>query len=1378
MWRYADYLAVSEDFIPVFTEEVDANNKENWKFFIPHEQMRQILEKLIAALERANTGDKRSLWLTGAYGTGKTLACFVIKHLLEDNPAEIEAYFQKHKILTPLWPRFKALRENKRYLLVYRSASGHITSSNRRLMIELQGAIEERLRAQGLNTFSGSIMAQLIRKLTDANGIFNWEGAFQKYRARFRTVASAAEVTERLRAGDVKIGEQVAAVLEEEGVSIIDSPEDIKKWIKDVIVGNNLQGIVFIWDEFTEFFSYNVPITPLQELAQAAVDMPFYLLLVTHRALNQFTRIDDDTRRKMLDRFHNCQLEMNPVTAYKLIGNVIEADPEQRNECEAKRDSLWSPVDVSVMHIKLLGGESVTKEDLKKLAPIHPFTAYLLATISRLYSSSQRTLFQFLKSPEQWSFQWFIANYPVDDWYWLTPDYLWRYFFEDVRLESIDAISDILSYYRTVVDDLASEEEKRVFRVMLLLIALCRQTEGAQDLLKPRLSVLTRMFVGTPLYNRAKDVAHELCSRGIMLAVNTGGDQEYLIPTTTIDHNKLQELTERAKATLTFEKAINVGRIEAEFAPSLRELLLLQGAAKLRHPVQIVSAKDLKVRRERVCQGVEAAYEVGVILVVAQEDEHLIDLEPLAERITQDTPNYCVLISQSPFGAKRWAEWLDCRARSWYHAEMRDTSTKKYYDSKTRNIGDEWISLVRTGRIRAFFRGKQEELAGCEAIPEYLGGIVDTVYSCGPEKLSRTATLYDHGWGKKGAEVGLQVAQNIQQPYKDVVEELRKQGLWENGDVSAAKGHPVARMQSLVDERFASQQNVSLRELWDALTQPPYGLMPSPIGILLFGFLLRKYAQGYYYSDGTNSLPLNPNKLAELVEQVIRGNRAADLYTIRKMSPQGERFCRLARSIFHLTEEQAAYPEEARKNMRSTVIQLGYPLWALSYHAEQIDRQELVPGIARATDALGDLLAYERDELNDNELEQANAAMEPVRRELANLLSKDRLQQGMMRFLQIHAIKLLSLMSRLHMDISQVMARLRGLLNEDTYLWREERVQEKLTLLTSDLDLLDALNDLCGVVKTDLTDLRTYFKTTWFKSKLPLLCYRGGQPTEVAGLITYLYELIYGTNKALGDNRADDLRQRKTQLITLLHDSAAATAVLIREFAGETVSMAEAAEVYAALPDLRNAPPEEVRSQLLHALSHRAKQKKLAELRNRWQALTGSDSPQRWSEEKRCPIQWVLVGEAHHSFFARFDRLQQLRESEIDEMLAYLAAHGAELNAFRDQENVTAKFLQTVAGDYSDLVREAGMVDRLLDHIYRVFQGDVYQWPLRLNEIQRAARQWFTSNYKTTAYPQVVKAIEGLSAEEIKRFVREWAAEEPIIGARLLAAIKGAVTKR
>lgn len=1368
MWRYTDYLTIREDFIPVFSEDVDKSHKGNWKSFIPHNHMRDMLTKLMVALERTNIADKLSLWVTGAYGTGKTFASFVIKHLMEDPLTEVEEYLQKHEILSDLWPRFKALRRNSRHLVIYRSASGHITSS-RRLMIEVQQAIKDQLKSHGYtNPFSVSIMGKLVERLSDAGGVLSWERAFGKYRGRFRTIASAGEVLERLRAGDIRLGEQVASVLEEEGIILSDSPADTKAWIKETIACNDLQGIIFIWDEFTEFFANGVPVTPLQELAHATADMPFYLFLVTHRALNQFTRIDDDTRKRLLERFHNCQLEMAPVTAYKLIANVIEARSERWDEWEVKRDSLWNAVDVAALQINMLG-HRVDKDDLRKLTPIHPFTAYLLAIISSLYSSSQRTLFQFLKKEEPGSFPWFVSNYPNDKWFWLTPDCLWQYFFENERIEATETVSDIVSHYHTARSSL-TEEELRVFRIMLLLTALRRQTQGVHELLKPSLSVIKRMFVGTEISSRVSDIADRLRERGIMLAVPSGNDFEYLVPTATIDHSKLAEYKQRADR-LAFERMVEVGNSNGEFSTDLKEILSLQGAGKLRHPVRIVTAKDVKHRRDRIIQGVEKPYEVGVILVVAQEDEHLLDSEPIAVEISRAHPNYCILISQTSFGSKRWREWLDCRARSWYHQDMREGPTQKYYDVKGKSMVDDWVGALRIGRVRGFFRGKQEELAGCGAIGAYLEEVVASVYPDGPEKLSKIATLYTSAWGKAGAEIGLKVAQNIQRPYKDVVDELRNQGLWENSALTRLTDHPLTKMQKVTDDFFATHDYVSLKQLWETLQHPPYGLMPSPIGILLFGVLLRSYAQGYYHSDGVNSLPLNPNKLADLIHQVLKEVKLSEGHTIRRMSAEGEHFCRMVRDIFRLTAEQTAYPEEARKNMRSTIMTMGYPLWSLVYYVQKNRGSDVNQDMTRAVRALAGVLTYSREEIDDEQMKVAVDSVRAVQRDLSRILSKDAMMNGMKEFWRVCAPELIVLMGALRLDVSHVVGRLRALLQEDTYLWQEERVKERLPEVVSELDLLNALNGLCGVANQDLNDLRDYFRTNWFKSKLPLLCYKEGQTAEVAGLIDFLHVLIYRPGQGLKENRAEDIRQSSSQLAAVLREPTAIAGLLVQKLTGSRISEHEARELYTALPNLSSESEDGVKRAIVVALSQQARQRKIAEVQRTWQDITGFESPQRWSEEMKSPIQWVLEGQPHQTFFSRYTSLHQLTEKEMDEMLAYLKAHAADLAILREYRQVLERFVQVAAGDYADLVRRAGAI-RLQDHLYRTLHGNVYQWPSRLSEIQRAVRHWVDEIYVAAVYPQVVKAIESVSPDGIKRLIKRLAAEDALVGARLLAALK------
>jgi len=1331
--------------------------------------MHDILQKLIKALERSSTGDNRSLWLTGAYGTGKTFASFVLKHLLEDDISEIEDYFQKHRMITPLWLRYKALRERNRYLVVYRSSSAHITSS-RRLLVEIQEAVKEQLKARGYkNTFSQGILDAVVEKLS--GGIFNWEGAFNKYRNRFMNVNDAEEVIHRLRNGDMSMGEKVAQVMEDEGITLADTPHDVKAWIKEVIAENNLQGIVFIWDEFTEFFANNVPVTSLQELAQATADMPFYMLLVTHRALNQFARIDDETRQKLLDRFHNCQLEMSPVTAYRLIANVIEPSPNTEKEWETRRESLWGPVDRIMMYINLLG-ESVHKDEIKSLTPIHPFTAYLLATIATLYSSSQRTLFQFLKTEEQGSFQWFIINYPRDNWYWLTPDFLWEYFFENTKIETTDSINDILSYYNTVKDGLALEDELPAFRVMLLLTALWRQTGGTNKLLKPSLSILQRMFLGTDLCQGMSEIADKLCSRGIMHPLAVGNDCEYIIPTMTIDQDKLRQSREWVESNLRFEKVINPDKQTVNYAFNLSKIVPLRGAGEKRHHVQIISAKELKQRGERVIHNTEKPYEIGVLMVLAQEDEQLIDTEQRASVISQEMVSHVIVIAQPSFGKKRWQEWVDCRAKERYAEDMRDVNNKRFYESKAEAMGVDWLRELSTGRFRIFFRGKQSELAGTDSITDYLSEVCMTVFPFGPENLSKVATLYTSAWGKAGAEIGLKVAHTVSRPYKDVVDDLKGQGIWEETRaLNDRPDHPLGKMKVEIVSVLEEASTISLKSLWEKLEQPPFGLMPSPMGILLFAFLLRDYASGYYYSDGINSYPLNPNKLAEIIEAVMKSARLSDNYSIRKMSVEAEKFCQMAREIFNLAPEKATYPEEARKNIRTFISQLGYPLWALNYYASKADDATgLTKKINEAVEVIEQALAFNKDSLDDQQLQDIIERVKPVQRDLSRLINKDRLQEGIKIFCFSQDDRLEGLLKAINLDVTQVMTKLKELLNEEIWLWRMERVKEKLPDVVRELDLLEALNQLGGTITRDLNEAKRYFRTAWLKGKFPFFIYKEGQPPHIAELVDFLYSFTNQTNinlRQLAIN-PDQLRNHREELKILFNDDLKLLSRLIVKYCGSELVASDIEALYQDFPNLSGAANEDiVKESINNVLASHSKQKKIKDFRSLWQGLTGTKSPYDWSEKKRTPIQWVLEGNNHHIFLQKVGAIEKLSNKEIDEIIHYLNSHQDKISVLNDNSFVQAHFIKVAAGDYADIVEQAGMIDKLQEFIYQSMKGNVHNWPIRLAEVNCLVRDWVGKNYKETAYHQVIKAIDDFSTEDIKEFIKHLA-EDAVVGAKLL----------
>ena len=212
--------------------------------------------------------------------------------------------------------------------------------------------------------------------------------------------------------------------------------DDLIEWIKLVIEEHNLKAIVFIWDEFTEYFRNNMrALTGFQKLADLSGSYPFYFVIVTHNVTHIFPESDKDFK-KILDRFVNpiCKIELPENTAFHLMGSAMEKnkDPVIYGEWEETVEDLYSRTMESRELIKKKA--HITDNELKDILPIHPNAALLLKHISSAFDSNQRSMFDFIKNDrgdEIKGFQWFINNYsPDDDNPFLTVDLLWDFFYE------------------------------------------------------------------------------------------------------------------------------------------------------------------------------------------------------------------------------------------------------------------------------------------------------------------------------------------------------------------------------------------------------------------------------------------------------------------------------------------------------------------------------------------------------------------------------------------------------------------------------------------------------------------------------------------------------------------------------------------------------------------------------------------------------------------------------------------------------------------------------------------------------------------------------------------------------------------------------------
>ena len=89
--KYSDFIKM-QDFLPVYDMTDETPNM--WLTFIPTFQFCDLLKRSLTAITSNEISKRRSMWVRGTFGTGKSHASSVIRHLFCDPADEIEPYIQ------------------------------------------------------------------------------------------------------------------------------------------------------------------------------------------------------------------------------------------------------------------------------------------------------------------------------------------------------------------------------------------------------------------------------------------------------------------------------------------------------------------------------------------------------------------------------------------------------------------------------------------------------------------------------------------------------------------------------------------------------------------------------------------------------------------------------------------------------------------------------------------------------------------------------------------------------------------------------------------------------------------------------------------------------------------------------------------------------------------------------------------------------------------------------------------------------------------------------------------------------------------------------------------------------------------------------------
>lgn len=398
--KYSDIIALrgQKAAYNIQTEEDGA-----WRVFIANEQFNDILRKVINSVYNNDTNVHKSFWIEGTYGTGKSHAAAVIKHLLCDPVADISEYVNE-EYADPKYAVLKNsifdLRSKKRLFPVTMYGQNKIAHKDD-LSLQMQGEIKKALLKAGIDIDVKTDYDNYVNHIQ--NNLQMWEIILKQNPQLSSFTPTTDKLINDLKNQDSGTLAKVKEALRNTGIDIRLETGKLSDWFFEVqnklAQTTDYDGLLIIWDEFTDVMKSDIGLSllvDLQRLADETMNSEnnSYLFFISHpSALNS---LKAEERDKTKGRYLYMRYNMEPVSAFKIMSRKfkIVGTEEELNKISGAFYDKCAPL--LNAFTKDSTNQDETIADIKNLFPVHPSTANLATYYAREAGSSSRSVFQFL----------------------------------------------------------------------------------------------------------------------------------------------------------------------------------------------------------------------------------------------------------------------------------------------------------------------------------------------------------------------------------------------------------------------------------------------------------------------------------------------------------------------------------------------------------------------------------------------------------------------------------------------------------------------------------------------------------------------------------------------------------------------------------------------------------------------------------------------------------------------------------------------------------------------------------------------------------------------------------------------------------------------
>ncbi|PKM78481.1 MAG: hypothetical protein CVU90_01710 [Firmicutes bacterium HGW-Firmicutes-15] len=1380
--KYIEYFNINELYFPCIDEEAIRAGAP-WANTYPHETFITLLRHV----ERMLSGDKKPVWIHGAYGTGKSQCGYALKKILEVPEPELRAY----------WDKFDALQTNtnkdlleklighkfRRIVTAYRYASGGINGT-RDLLLAVQDSIKAALVESGVeytgeNTLKESVIAWLEDPLNKKH--FDEYLELPEFTSRF-SQSTADEVLKDLRkGGELKeLMENIFYLSDKRGITAFELNTDrLIDWIKDIITKNDIK-IVLVWDEFSSFFKNNRnSLDEFQKIASLAQSTSFYFVIVTHQTSSVIANKEDQAWKVVQQRYEFTEITLPDSIAFDLIGSALEVIPSAQTSWNKIADDINSWVPESRTAVMKAAG--ITNPNvIKKIMPLHPYAAMVLKYIATAFEANQRSMFDFIKTTNNddvKAFQWFIANNtPEDDRPLLTVDLLWNFFYEKGRNNLTPDIQSILDTFPRQQD--LQEKEKAVLKTILIIQAIDQRTRGEMELFRVTDKNLSLAFEGVNALegNSAVNIAKKLVKDGVLYKKPIGnGIEVYAAAALAGDQTKIDKHKKDIRTSTTTAKLVTEG--------GLASVLPLTSALKLRFDVDPPNGKLLVVTYPDFTKTINALrdkqsnWRFFAVIAFAKDDAEVPNFrKAIKEAAANPEYTHITFIDalSTPLGADAFEQYVEFSAVSMYYSRNDDTLSKDYNNKAKRVLDTDWKDRIEKG---AFIVSSYSNKDG-ERYPNANGVIAaleSTVIMKFPSifdfKKGLNENMLKLTQGRASAKHGaLQTSGNAVGGIEKYTLAILPNSVWkvdrywEQPTLSSLLISKIKiRIEEKITEAFNRDGQISIRELYDVL-ENDYGFAPSNLSAFLAGFLLKEYGgEPYRYWDSQNGHEsMSPDKLAEMLGIYIGNTNHAkykDTYIVNMTSAEMA-FYALTEKAFEVLPNSCATAGQAAHAVETKMRLLGLPVWVLS----EVDDY----GVYDIVEKYITLVQKEGKEAHQVAIEIGKVA--EVKSNLGDnlhaLITKGNCQKGMLEFLKTFEDgKILDLAKAIGAE-GNLINDIRKRFNvERSCLWIISTGESEIRKLLTEYGVVLESNNILGVNANS----RQKCFSDW-REKLKFIHVSSEHAKVKCPELTKLFDFlskIYAQNEILPDQLKAfqaELQANSSRLAAFLSDEKPVFDDVYSPYL-EGFSPDDIDDIISKLPlGMFSLSPSECNVKVKEKAEEFRKGQLKEKLFALWKEKTGTNNPKEWSRNHKIPILCLVVGNDYDNSKKVFETLNQHNPPEfaIKTALAHLetATFFADLS---DDSKCKEAFRKHIFGEYSKILKDIGVVLDKLDRL----TIEPYDW-FSHPQVKETIRKLAEAEYNAGGSDRALAILSAMTSEQRDEYIKRLVTENISVGIEII----------